>query len=55
MVRLVLAGLLVGYLAYPYVILYRLDGALEKRDAGMIAELIDWAAVREQLTHRSVS
>lgn len=49
MVWLVLAGLLVGYLAYPYVTLYRLDGALEERDAGMIAELIDWAAVRKQL------
>lgn len=49
MVWLVLAGLLVGYLAYPYVTLYRLDRALENRDAGMIAKLIDWPAVREQL------
>ncbi len=42
-------GIACWLLIYPYVILYRLDRALENRDAGMIAELIDWRAVQEQL------
>lgn len=44
---LVCTALLLSYLAYRYVTLYRLDHALENRDAGLFAELIDWRAVRE--------
>ncbi|MBI2741663.1 MAG: DUF2939 domain-containing protein [Rhodospirillales bacterium] len=49
LVLLILTTLLIGYLAYPYVTLYRLDRALEDHDAGTVAELIDWTAVRERL------
>lgn len=41
--------LVIAYLIHPYVTLYRLDRALENRDAAVVAELIDWSAVREQL------
>lgn len=46
---LVVAALAIAYLIYPYVTLYRLDRALEARDAATISELIDWPVFRQQL------
>lgn len=43
---LIVAGLVTAPLIYPYVTLYRLDQALETRDAATISELIDWPALR---------
>lgn len=46
----VLAALLtvgVGYVAYPYVTLYRLDEAIRGADAATLETLVDWPSVRE--------
>ena len=37
----------VGYAAYPYVTLYRLDNAIHTGDAATLRALVDWPAVRE--------
>jgi hypothetical protein len=37
----------VGYAAYPYVTLYRLDNALHTGDAATLQALVNWPAVRE--------
>lgn len=37
----------VGYAAYPYVTLYRLDQAIHTGDAATLQALVDWPAVRE--------
>ncbi len=37
----------VGYAAYPYVTLYRLDNAIHTGDAATLRTLVDWPAVRE--------
>ncbi|HUB13141.1 MAG TPA: DUF2939 domain-containing protein [Acetobacteraceae bacterium] len=39
------AGL--GYIAYPYATLYRLDRAIHTGDAAALQTLVDWSAVRE--------
>ena len=38
-----------AYLAYPLSDLYRLDRALESRDAATVGDLVDWAMMRQQL------
>ena len=46
----VLAGsvlLVTTYVAYPFLTLYRLDSAVERRDAKALRRLIDWPMVRE--------
>ena len=48
--RPVLAALLVcafGYVASPYVTLYRLNHAVRSGDAATLARLVDWSSVRE--------
>jgi hypothetical protein len=37
----------VGYVAYPYVTLYRLGSAIRGADAATLEALVDWPAVRE--------
>src|ERR1700733_1747706 len=37
----------VGYVAYPYVTLYRLGVAIKGADATTLEALVDWPAVRE--------
>src|ERR1700733_13661738 len=37
----------VGYAAYPYVTLYRLDSAIHSGDAATLQALVNWPAVRE--------
>ena len=37
----------VGYGAYPYVTLYRLDNAIHTGDAATLQALVNWPAVRE--------
>ncbi len=37
----------VGYVAYPYVTLYRLGHAIRSGDAATLQALVDWPAVRE--------
>ncbi len=37
----------VGYLAYPYVTLYRLGHAIHSGDAATLQSLVNWPAVRE--------
>jgi hypothetical protein len=36
-----------GYVAYPYVSLYRLGSAIQRGDAATLEHLVDWPAVRE--------
>ena len=36
-----------GYVAYPYVTLYRLGSAIQSADATTLESLVDWPAVRE--------
>jgi hypothetical protein len=36
-----------GYVAYPWVALYRLDRAVRAGDSATLARLVDWPAVRE--------
>lgn len=48
--RAVLAAALAvgaGYVAYPYVTLFRLDHAIHTGDAATLRALVDWPAVRE--------
>ena len=40
-------SVLIGYVAYPYVTLYRLGSAIQSTDATTLKSLIDWPAVRE--------
>lgn len=40
-------GVGVGYVAYPYVTLYRLGSAIQGADAATLEALVDWPAVRE--------
>jgi hypothetical protein len=40
-------SVLVGYVAYPYVTLYRLGSAIQSTDAATLESLVDWPAVRE--------
>jgi hypothetical protein len=44
----VLLLLVLGFLAYPYVTLYRLGQALDRGDTATLDRLIDWDAVRGQ-------
>jgi hypothetical protein len=37
----------VGYVAYPYLTLYRLGSALQGADAATLESLVNWPAVRE--------
>jgi len=37
----------VGYVAYPYATLYRLDRAIHRGDATALQTLVDWPSVRE--------
>ena len=37
----------VGYAAYPYITLYRLDQAIHTGDTAALQTLVDWPAVRE--------
>ncbi len=37
----------VGYVAYPYVTLFRLGSAIRRADAATLESLVDWPAVRE--------
>jgi hypothetical protein len=39
--------LLTVYVAYPYVTLYRLAGAIRRGDAASLESLVDWEGVRE--------
>jgi hypothetical protein len=41
------ALLAAGFLAYPYVTLYRLGAALSAGDATLLAHLVDWDSVRD--------
>ena len=43
----VILGLGLGYVAYPYVTLYRLGVAVRGADAATLHRLVDWPAVRE--------
>ena len=43
----IVAVLLVGFLVYPYVTLWRLAAALGSGDAPVLARLVDWDAVRD--------
>jgi hypothetical protein len=43
----VILGLGLGYVAYPYVTLYRLGVAIRGADAATLHTLVDWPAVRE--------
>lgn len=45
----VCAALGAGYLGYPYVMLYRLNTAMQQSDASTLRSLVDWYAVREGL------
>jgi len=49
---LILAALLLAFLAWPYVTLWRLDRALTRDDPEMLAALIDLPAIREEIQHR---
>ena len=40
-------GLGVAYIAYPYVMLYRLNVAIRSADTSSLETLVDWHAVRE--------
>ena len=42
-----LLGVVVGYVAYPYVTLYRLGAAIQSADAATLESLVNWPAVRE--------
>ncbi len=37
----------IGYIAYPYVTLYRLGEAIRGADAATLETLVDWPSVRE--------
>lgn len=41
------AAVIIGYLAYPYVTLYRLGEAIHSGDARTLQHLVNWASVRE--------
>ena len=41
------AAMLLGFLIYPYVTLYRIGAALGEGNARVLAQLIDWDAVRD--------
>ena len=43
----VCAAILIGYLAYPYVTLYRLGEAIHSGDARTLQHLVNWPSVRE--------
>jgi hypothetical protein len=43
----VLLGLAAGYVAYPYITLYRLGSAIKSADASTLEKLVNWPAVRE--------
>jgi hypothetical protein len=40
-------SVVIAYVAYPYVVLYRLGSAIQSADATTLESLIDWPAVRE--------
>ena len=40
-----------GYAAYPYVTLYRLQAAIHSGDAQALKTLVNWPAVREGIKH----
>jgi hypothetical protein len=43
----ILLSIATGYIAYPYVALYRLGLAIQDADAPTLETLVDWPAVRE--------
>lgn len=47
-----LALLMLGYLIWPYVVLWRLDRALTSDDRATLARLVDLPAVRAEIAHR---
>ena len=49
---LVLLTLLIGYLVWPYVTLWRLDRALVRNDQIVLARLMDLDAIRDELRRR---
>jgi hypothetical protein len=49
---LIPALVLLAYLAWPYVTLWRLDRALAREDQGALASLVDLGAVREEIRHK---